>query len=119
MDNLISTTYNIVGVDLEHHATTVRNLLDATAGVVEVDIDLEKKEARISSTVELEIATLEEALADTDYYITVKTDNNWVAPPSFRKVAEQTRQKHNSSRNIEGVSDGAAKTGPVTDYDGD
>lgn len=119
MNNLIEATFNIVGMDLEHHATMVKNLLDATAGVVDVDIDLEKKEARLTSTVEVEIAKLEEALEDTDYYITPKTDNNWVAAPSFRKVAEQTRQKHNSSRNIEGSSDGSVNTGPVTDYDGD
>lgn len=106
-------------MDLEQHATTVKNLIDATAGIVDVEIDIEKAEARITSTVPVGIDKLEEALADTDYYITLITENSWVSAPSMRKVAARAREKHNSSKNIEGVSNGTVDTGPRPDYDRD
>lgn len=119
MADLLEATYNIVGMDLEQHATTVQNLLDATAGIVDVDIDFKKAEARLTSTVPVEIEKLEAALADTDFYITPIREINWVAAPSMRKAAARARIKHNSSRNIEGVSDGTVDTGPRPDYDRD
>lgn len=113
MENSISTTYNIVGMNLEHCATTVEDNLSATAGVISVKINLEKKEAIIISKAEVEIANLEQALAETDYYITKQTENNWVAAPSLRN----TSKKHSASRDIEGSSGTRTKSGPATDYE--
>lgn len=120
MENLISNTYDIVGLTSEDSIQEVENRLDAAAGVIGVKVDFEKKEAEITSYEEIDITTLEQALLDTEWYITVQTDNNWVAAPSFRKVANNVRQKHNAAKNIEGESQsGMADTGPRVDYDRD
>jgi copper chaperone CopZ len=118
MDNLISKTYNIIGMDSAECATTVENKLDAATGVIGVKIDFAKSEGTISSYEEIDISSLEQALIDTDYYITKITDNNWVAAPSLRKVATTMRQKHNAAKDIEGSGRGVINSGPVTDYDG-
>jgi copper chaperone CopZ len=99
--------------------TKVENILDAVAGVISVKIDSSKSEAQITSKGDIEMDTFEQALADTDYYITKKTANNWVAAPSFRNVANNARQRHNASRDVEGSNSSSASTGPVTDYDKD
>ncbi len=121
MNNLLSNTYDIVGLTSEDSIQEVENRLDAATGVVGVKVNFEKKEAEITSYEEIDITTLEEALLNTEWYITVQTDNNWVPAPSFRKVASNVRQKHNVSKNIEGESQGslAANTGPRIDYDRD
>lgn len=118
MENLLSNTYDIVGLKSRDSIEEVENRLDAAAGVVGVTVDFDKKEAVITSYEEIDITTLEEALLNTEWYITVQTDNNWVPAPSFRKVANNVRQKHNSAKNIEGESrGGAADTSPRVDYD--
>ncbi len=118
MENLLSNTYDIVGLNSQDSIQEVENRLDAAAGVVDVIVNFEKKEAEITSYEEIDITTLEQALLNTDWYITVQTDNNWVPAPSFRKVAANVRQRHNAAKNIEGESRaGAADTGPRVDYD--
>ncbi|MFB0946837.1 MAG: hypothetical protein ACI9V1_003724 [Spirosomataceae bacterium] len=118
MENLIAHTYAIVGLKSEDGIEEVENRLDAAAGVVGVTVNFAKKEVELTSYEEIDIATLEQALSNTDWYITKPTANNWVAAPSFRKVAANVRQKHNSAKNIEGESqNGLADTGPSVDYD--
>jgi|GEM_PF-1394892 hypothetical protein len=118
MENLLSNTYAIVGLNSEDSIQEIENRLDAAAGVIGVTVDFEKKEVELTSYEKVDIVTLEQSLLETEWYITVKTDNNWVAAPSFRKVANNIRQKHNAARNIEGESrSGAADTGPRVDYD--
>lgn len=115
MENLISKTYNIIGMDSAECTSTVENKLDAVTGVIGVKIDFAKSEATISSYEEIDISSLEQALIDTDYYITKHTDNNWVAAPSLRSAAAS---KHHSASDIEGSDRGLINSGPVTDYDG-
>jgi hypothetical protein len=118
MENLLSNTYAIVGLNSEDSIEAIENRLDAAAGVIGVTVNFEKKEVEITSYEKIDIVMLEQALLDTDWYITVKTNNNWVAAPSFRKVASNIRQKHNAAKNIEGESrSGSADTGPRVDYD--
>lgn len=112
MEKIISKTYNIVGMDSAECTTSVENRLDAAAGVIGVKIDFAKSEAAITSYEEIDISSLEQALIDTDYYITFQTANNWVAAPSLRGAAHN----HNAARDVEGSSSGRVKSGPVTDY---
>lgn len=119
MENLISTTYNIVGMSSGASTTKAENILDAVAGVISVKIDAAAGEVHITSNKIIKMDSLEHALVDTDYYITRQTKNSWVAAPSFRKVANRIREG-NVSKNIGGSSSGgSASTGPVTDYDRD
>lgn len=114
MENLISKTYNIIGMDSAECTTNVENRLDAATGVVGVKVDFAKNEATISSFEEIDISSLEQALIDTDYYITFQTDNNWVAAPSLRSAAAN---KHSTASDLEGSDRGVTNSGPVTDYD--
>ena len=50
-------------------ATTVKNKLTATLGVISVQVDLAKKQAEITSSLTLKVDMLQEALSDTDYTI--------------------------------------------------
>ena len=121
MAQLLSNTYDVIGLNSTDDIEELANRLDAAPGVVGVTVDFEKKEAEITSYEKIDITILEEALTETEWYITVQTDNNWVPAPSFRKVAANVRQKHNAAKNIEGANPGgyAADTGPRVDYDKD
>ncbi len=111
MENLLSNTYAIVGLNSEDSIQEIENRLDAAAGVIGVTVDFEKKEVELTSYEKVDIVTLEQSLLETEWYITVKTDNNWVAAPSFRKVANNIRQKHNAARNIEGEAEWSGRYG--------
>jgi copper chaperone CopZ len=116
MENSISTNYNIVGMTCGGCATVVKNKLSDIEGVLSVKIDLAKNEATITSNEEIEMGTLEQALLDTDYYITEITPNVKVVP-SYHSAVDSARQKHNAAGDVEGDNDGMVITGPVTDYD--
>ncbi len=70
MENSIKHTYHIGGMGCGGCVTTVKNKLSATHGVTSVKVDLEKKQAEITSSQVLKADTLQEALSDTGYTIT-------------------------------------------------
>ena len=69
MENSISQTYHVSGMNCGGCAATVRNLLSNAKGVTTVKIDLTKKEAEITSSQVLKVDTLQEALSNTSYSI--------------------------------------------------
>ncbi|MDI1235171.1 MAG: heavy metal-associated domain-containing protein [bacterium] len=69
MDNSIKHTYHISGMSCGGCATTVKNKLSATPGVLSVQVDLTKKEAEITSAEEIKTDTLQSALNNTGYTI--------------------------------------------------
>jgi hypothetical protein len=116
MENLILTTYNIVGLKSGRYATIAKNKLSDIEGVISVNIDSAKKEVHITSIEGIKIDKLEQVLLKTDYYITEQKVNNRVVPP-YRSAVNSARQKHNASKDVEGSSRGSTHSGPVTDYD--
>lgn len=69
MENSITHTYHIGGMSCGGCATTVRNKLSAAPGVTSVEVDLAKKEAKITSSLEIKADTLQDALKNTHYTI--------------------------------------------------
>jgi len=70
MENSIKHTYHIGGMTCGGCATTVKNKLSATPGVISVHVDLAKKEAEITSSQAIQADKLQEALSNTGYTIT-------------------------------------------------
>ena len=69
MENSIIHTYHIGGMSCGGCATTVKNKLSVAPGVTSVQIDLAKKEAVITSSLDIKAHTLQEALKSTHYTI--------------------------------------------------
>jgi copper chaperone len=69
MQNLINHTYHVGGLHCGVCATTVQNLLAAVPGVTSVKVDLEKKQAEITSSALNETGTLQNALSTTHFTI--------------------------------------------------
>ena len=70
MENQITHTYHVSGMNCGGCAATVKNLLSNAKGVTTVKIDLAKKEAEITSSQVLKVDALQEALSNTSYNIT-------------------------------------------------
>lgn len=115
MENSLINTYNVVGMKTGLCATKVKNSLNAVPGVISVSIDSVKSEIQVVSKKEVNIKTLEEALVDTDYYITEITPNV-VPAPSFGSVVDGARKNHNSTTGVESTGGDSVNTGPATDY---
>lgn len=69
MENSIKHTYHIGGMSCGGCVTTVKNKLSAAHGVKSVSVDLEKKEAEITSSAIITADTLQDALKNTHYTI--------------------------------------------------
>jgi copper chaperone CopZ len=69
MGKSITHTYHVSGMSCGGCATTVKNKLSAASGVTSVSIDLEKKEALITSDEVIKSETLQDALKNTHYTI--------------------------------------------------
>jgi copper chaperone CopZ len=71
MEKLITHTYHIGGMSCGGCATTVKNKLSAAQGVtsVNVNVDLGKKQAEITSSQAIKTETLQDALSKTHYTI--------------------------------------------------
>lgn len=68
-ENAITHTYHIGGMSCGGCVTTVKHKLAAFPDVVSVKVDLEKKQAEITSSHLLKINELQKALANTNYTI--------------------------------------------------
>lgn len=69
MENSIKHTYHIGGMSCGGCVSTVKNKLSAAPGVTSVQVDLAKKQAEITSSVEIEADTLQDAFKNTHYTI--------------------------------------------------
>jgi copper chaperone CopZ len=69
MGKSITHTYHVSGMSCGGCATTVKNKLSAASGVTSVSVDLEKKEALITSDEVIKSETLQDALKNTHYTI--------------------------------------------------
>jgi len=69
MENSINHTYHVGGLHCEVCASTVQNLLAAVPGVTSVKVDLEKKQAVITSAELNKTDTLQNALSTTHFTI--------------------------------------------------
>jgi copper chaperone CopZ len=116
MENLISTTYFVIGMKTGDCAIILQNKLTAIESVVSVKIDSAQSHVIITSTEIFEIETLQEALDNTGYYISVLKPNNLVATP-YHSAVDSVKQRHNASGDLEGGQDSILSSGPVTDYD--
>ena len=61
---------SIEGMHCEHCAKKVKDMLSSIEGVNKVNVNLTKKEAIITSKIELDNKTIEESLKDLDFKIT-------------------------------------------------
>ncbi|MEO5571617.1 MAG: heavy metal-associated domain-containing protein [Bacteroidia bacterium] len=69
MENSIKHTYHIGGMGCGGCATTVKNKLSAAPWVTSVEINLERKQAHITSSEVLKTDTLQKVLSNTGYTI--------------------------------------------------
>ena len=69
MKNSIIYTYHVGGLHCGVCVSTDQNLLAAVPGITSVNVDLEKKQAEISSSELNNIDTLQNALSTTHYTI--------------------------------------------------
>jgi len=69
MENSIKHTYQIDGMSCGGCVTAVANKLSAAHGVTSVSVDLEKKEAEITSSAIIKADTLQDAFKNTHYTI--------------------------------------------------
>ena len=69
MENSITHTYHVSGMNCGGCAATVKNLLSNAEGVTSVKIDLAKKEAEITSAEEIKTDTLQSTLNNSGYTI--------------------------------------------------
>jgi copper chaperone CopZ len=69
MENSIMHTYHIGGMSCGGCVATVKNRLSAAPGVTSVSVDLQKKEAEITSSAVIKANTLQDALKNTHYTI--------------------------------------------------
>jgi len=69
MENPIKHTYHIDGMSCGGCVTAVKNKLSAAHGVTSVSVDLEKKEAEITSSAIIKADTLQDAFKNTHYTI--------------------------------------------------
>ena len=69
METSIIHTYHVAGLHCGSCASTVQNLLAAVPGITSVKVNLEKKQAEISSSELNNIDTLQNALSTTHYTI--------------------------------------------------
>tara|TARA_R100000935_G_scaffold45799_1_gene68960 strand:- start:950 stop:1177 length:228 start_codon:yes stop_codon:yes gene_type:complete len=69
MGNSIKHTYHIGGMTCGGCVTIVKNKLANVQGVTSVLVDLNKKEAEITSAEIITVHTLQDALKDTHYTI--------------------------------------------------
>ncbi|MDZ4712849.1 MAG: heavy metal-associated domain-containing protein [bacterium] len=63
-------SYNISGMSCSGCVATVKNKLSSVFGVTSVKVDLGKKQAEITSSQEITIDILQDALRNTSYTIT-------------------------------------------------
>ena len=69
MEKSIAHTYNIGGMSCGGCVSTVKNKLSGVPGVKSVTVDLGKKEAEITSSLEIKTDTLRSAFSNTHYTI--------------------------------------------------
>ena len=69
MEKSISYTYHIGGMSCGGCVSTVKQKLSSVPGVTSVTVDLEKKEAEITSSLEIKTETLRSAFNNTHYTI--------------------------------------------------
>jgi len=69
MENSVMHTYHISGMSCSGCVETVKNKLSSASGVTAVKVDLGKKQAEITSSQEININTLQDALRNTSYTI--------------------------------------------------
>lgn len=115
MENLISTTYFVIGMKTGDCATILQNKLTDMDGVESVKVDLAKSHIQIISKELFDVETLQHALVNTGYYISEIKPNNIVATP-YKSAVNSVKQRHNASGDLDGGGDGFLSSGPVTDY---
>ena len=69
MEKSIAHTYHIGGMSCGGCVSTVKQKLSSVPGVTSVTVDLEKKEAEITSSLEIKTDTLRSAFNNTHYTI--------------------------------------------------
>ena len=69
MEKSITHTYHVSGMSCGGCAATVKNKLSTASGVTSVSIDLEKKQASITSGEVIKVGALQDALKNTNYII--------------------------------------------------
>lgn len=74
MEESITHTYHVGGMSCGGCVSTVKNKLSAVSGVTSVKIDLEKKEAKITSSHLMKADMLQHAFNDTNYTISELRD---------------------------------------------
>ncbi|MCP9768379.1 cation transporter [Lacihabitans sp. LS3-19] len=67
MENLISTTYFVIGMKSGESAAVLQNKLADIEGVISVKIDSAKSHVQITSKEIFDIAILENAIVNTGY----------------------------------------------------
>lgn len=115
MENLISTTYSVIGMKKGESATILQKTLTDIEGVISVKIDSAKSQVLITSKEIFDIVTLQNATVNTDYYILEHKPNNISASP-YHSAVDSVKQRHNASGDVDGGDDGFLNSGPVTDY---
>ncbi len=115
MENLISTTYSVVGMKEGDSATFFQKTLTDIEGVISVKIDSAKSQVEITSQEVLDIEMLQKATVNTDYYILELKPYYKTASP-YNSAVDNVKQRHNASGDVDGGDDGYLNSGPVTDY---
>lgn len=74
MEKSIAQTYHINGMSCGGCVSSVKQKLSGVPGVTAVTVDLEKKEAEITSSENIKIDTLRHAFSNTPYTISELTN---------------------------------------------
>ena len=61
------TTLNIEGMSCQHCAAHVKEALEAVAGVLSANVDLEKKNARVEHNDSVSLETMKAAVSEAGY----------------------------------------------------
>lgn len=73
MEKSLTQTYHVGGMSCGGCVSTVKQKLSSVPGVTSVSIDLEKKEAEISTSKEVQTDALQQAFSNTHYTISELT----------------------------------------------
>ena len=74
MEKIISHTYHIGGMSCWGCVSTIKQKLSRVPGVASIAVDLQKKEAEITLSEEIDTDTLRSAFRNTDYTISELND---------------------------------------------
>ena len=101
MENLISTTYDVIGMKEGDSATILQKILTDIEGVISVKIDTEKKQLQITSKEIFDIELLQKATVNTDYYISEPLPNDSL-DLLHNNTEDSIKHKHNALRDLDG-----------------